>query len=332
MNLQTLWFILIAVLYTGYFILEGFDLGVGILLPFLGKKDDARRRMIINTIGPHWDGNEVWLIVAGGATFAAFPDWYATLFSGFYLPLFLMLIALIFRGVAFEFRSKDENATWRSFWDGAIFFGSIIPAFLWGVTFANLIKGVPIDANMDYIGGFWNLLNPYALLAGLISLVGFVLHGAVFLSLKTSRNLADESRRIAMRLWLPELVLLVAAAVFSYVTRMLPIIFMVLSIAALVVSGLLLRVKRQGLAFLFTTLTVLLVTATLFIGLYPNVMVSSLNPAYSLTVINASSGQTTLRTMSLVAVVFVPIVLAYQAWSYWIFRKRVSEKAEGLEY
>src|SRR5512133_1561445 len=175
MDLNTLWFILIAILYIGYFVLEGFDLGVGILLPFLGKTDQ-KRRMLINTIGPHWDGNEVWLITAGGATFAAFPNWYATLFSGFYLPLFLILMALIVRGVAFEFRSKDDDPRWRSLWDWSIFTGSLVPSLLWGVAFTNLVRGVPIDQNMMYVGGFFNLLNPYALLGGLVSLAAFTLY------------------------------------------------------------------------------------------------------------------------------------------------------------
>jgi len=180
MDLNTIWFILIAVLYTGYFVLEGFDFGVGILLPFLSKAD-VERRAIINTIGPHWDGNEVWLLTAGGATFAAFPQWYATMFSGFYLPLFLLLVALILRGVAFEFRSKDPNPRWRSLWDWCIFAGSLVPALLLGVAFANLAQGVPIDSNMEYTGGFFNLLNPYEILAGVTTIIVFTLHGAIFL-------------------------------------------------------------------------------------------------------------------------------------------------------
>ncbi|HMD88472.1 MAG TPA: cytochrome d ubiquinol oxidase subunit II, partial [Anaerolineaceae bacterium] len=215
MDLNTLWFILIAILYIGYFILEGFDFGVGILLPWLGK-NDIQRRVIINTIGPHWDGNEVWLITAGGATFAAFPIWYATLFSGFYMPLFLMLLALIVRGVAFEFRSKDDNPRWRSLWDWAIFGGSLLPSILWGVAFANIVRGVPIDSGLNYVGGFWNLLNPYALLGGLVTLSGFVLQGSVFLALKTSGEISENARRTAMRFWLPTLVILVAFTVASY--------------------------------------------------------------------------------------------------------------------
>src|SRR5512133_1873131 len=211
MDLNTLWFILIAILYIGYFVLEGFDLGVGILLPFLGKTD-LKRRVMINAIGPHWDGNEVWLLTAGGATFAAFPNWYATLFSGFYLPLFLILLALIVRGVAFEFRGKDDSPRWKSLWDWCIFAGSAIPALLWGVAFTNFVKGVPIDGNMMYVGGFFNLLNPYALLGGVVSLLGFTLYGAIFLSLKTNDEICEASQKMAWRLWPPTLV-----ALFAYV-------------------------------------------------------------------------------------------------------------------
>ena len=185
MDLNTLWFLLIGVLFTGFFVLEGFDYGVGILLPFLGKTD-AERRRIINTIGPVWDGNEVWILAGGGAIFAAFPHWYATLFSGFYLALLLMLVALIVRAVAFEFRSKDKHPAWRALWDGAIFFGSAIPALLWGVALANLLKGTPIDASKNFTGGFFDLLSPYTLLAGLATLTLFTTHGAIFLNLKST--------------------------------------------------------------------------------------------------------------------------------------------------
>jgi cytochrome bd ubiquinol oxidase subunit II len=215
MDLNTIWFILIAVLYIGFFVLEGFDFGVGILLPFLGK-NDTQRRAIINTIGPFWDGNEVWLLTAGGATFAAFPHWYATMFSGFYLPLFLLLMALILRGVAFEFRSKDDDPRWRKGWDSAIFIGSLLPALLLGVAFTNLARGVPIDANMLYAGGFFNLLNPYALLGGLSAVLAFTLHGAIFLSLKTTGDLLEKSRQAAARLWLPTVLVLVLFVIFTY--------------------------------------------------------------------------------------------------------------------
>lgn len=331
MDLNTIWFILIAVLYLGFFVLEGFDFGVGILLPFLGKTDEERR-VIINTIGPHWDGNEVWLITAGGATFAAFPHWYATLFSGFYLPLFLILLALILRGVAFEFRSKDENPKWRAFWDWAIFGGSLIPALLFGVAFTNIMAGVPIDENMTYVGGFWNLLNPYALLGGLTSLLGFILHGAVFLSLKTDGEMMKRAQGAAQKIWLPTVLVLVVFIISTYfftdVLHQLGINPGPVPIGAfftMLAAGYFVYTRRSGWAFLMTALTILFATATIFMILYPRVMVSSLDPAYSLTIYNASSSPYTLRVMSIVALIFVPIVLAYQAWSYWVFRKRISQ-------
>jgi len=337
MNLNILWFSLIATLFVGYFVLEGFDYGVGILLPFFGK-DDSRRRLIINTIGPHWDGNEVWLLSAGGAIFAAFPNWYATLFSGFYLALFLMLMALILRGVALEFRSKDENPTWRALWDWCIFAGSLIPALLWGVTLANLVKGVPIDAEMNYVGGFFNLLNGYALLGGAASLLVFTLHGAIFLALKTSGDLMEGARRLAARLWIPALVSLLAFGAATYFATdivqklgvnpgMVPIL---VGIAILLV-GYFLRLKREGWAFGMTSLTIVASIVTLFLILFPRVMVSSLNPAWSLTIYNASSSPYTLKVMTVVALIFVPIVLIYQGWTYWIFRKRLTEESK-LEY
>lgn len=334
MDLNTVWFILIAVLYLGFFVLEGFDFGVGILLPFLGKTDQERR-VIINTIGPHWDGNEVWLITAGGATFAAFPHWYATLFSGFYLPLFLILLALILRGVAFEFRSKDENPKWRTFWDWAIFGGSLVPALLFGVAFTNIMAGVPIDANMTYIGGFWNLLNPYALIGGLTSLLGFILHGAVFLSLKTDGEMMTRAQDAARKVWLPATLVLVVFIIATYfftdVLQQLGINPAPIPIGAfftMLAAGYFIYTRRSGWAFFMTALTILFATATIFMILYPRVMVSSLDPAYSLTIYNAASSPYTLRVMSIIALIFVPIVLAYQAWSYWVFRKRITAKQE----
>ncbi len=334
MDLNTVWFILIAVLYLGFFVLEGFDFGVGILLPFLGKTDQERR-VIINTIGPHWDGNEVWLITAGGATFAAFPHWYATLFSGFYLPLFLILLALILRGVAFEFRSKDENPKWRTFWDWAIFGGSLVPALLFGVAFTNIMAGVPIDANMTYVGGFWNLLNPYALIGGLTSLLGFILHGAVFLSLKTDGEMMTRAQDAARKVWLPATLVLVVFIIATYfftdVLQQLGINPGPIPIGAfftMLAAGYFVYTRRSGWAFFMTALTILFATATIFMILYPRVMVSSLDPAYSLTIYNAASSPYTLRVMSIIALIFVPIVLAYQAWSYWVFRKRITAKQE----
>jgi len=339
MDLNTLWFVLIAILYVGYFVLEGFDFGVGILLPFIGRTD-SQRRMVINTIGPHWDGNEVYLITAGGATFAAFPQWYATLFSGFYLPLFLMLVGLILRGVALEFRSKDENKVWRAFWDWAIFAGSLIPAFLWGVALTNFLKGVPIDASMNYTGaGFWELLSPYALLGGVLAVGLFTLHGAVFLSLKTSPDFAENVRRLAWRLWIPVLCVLVAFIITTYFATDIafrlginPGPVPISAVLALVLVGYFIRNKWTGWAFILTSLSILMITVTLFLNLYPQVMISSLNPAWSLDIYNAASSQYTLRVMSFVALIFVPLVLVYQGWTYWVFRRRVTEKPEDLHY
>ncbi|MCW5853393.1 MAG: cytochrome d ubiquinol oxidase subunit II [Anaerolineae bacterium] len=338
MDLNTLWFILVGVLYIGFFVLEGFDFGVGMLLPFLGK-DDLRRRVIINTIGPHWDGNEVWLLTAGGATFAAFPNWYATLFSGFYLPLFLLLVALIARGIAFEFRSKDDNPRWRALWDWCIFGGSLVAALLLGVAFANLLRGVPIDAKMTYVGGFFNLLNPYALLGGITTVLGFALYGAIFLSLKTTGDLLAQSRAMAQRLWLPTTVAFVLLTVYSYFETDLllrlgvnPGVVPITSLAALLAAGLFLRRQREGWAFIMLALTIATTLLTEFMVMFPRVMISSLNPVWSLTIYNASSSPYTLTVMTIVAGVFVPIVLAYQAWTYWVFRKRLVTRPEGLTY
>lgn len=338
MDLNTLWFILIAVLYIGFFVLEGFDFGVGILLPFLGQKD-AERRAIINTIGPFWDANEVWLLTAGGATFAAFPHWYATLFSGFYLPLFLLLLALIARGVAFEFRSKDENPKWRKTWDWAIFAGSLLPALLLGVAFANLARGVPIDQNMNYVGGFFNLLNPYALLGGAATVFTFALHGAIFLSLRTTDPLRVRARRMAQRIWS---VVLVVLFVFLGATYLSTDILTKLGVnpgpipvggaAAILLAGYFLRKEREGWSFAMTAATIVFSLITLFMILFPRVMISSLDPAYSLTIYTASSTSYTLKVMSVIALVFVPLVLIYQGWTYWVFQKRVESKPETLTY
>lgn len=337
MNFNILWFVLIAVLYIGYFILEGFDMGVGILLPFLAKKDEERRALI-NTIGPHWDGNEVWLLTAGGATFAAFPHWYATLFSGFYLALLLMLVALIVRAVAFEFRSKDDDPRWRALWDGAIFFGSAVPALLWGVAFTNLLRGVPIDASMTYTGGFFNLLNLPALLGGLTSLSLFTLEGAYFLTLKLTDNLAVRAQEAAGKLWLPTLLINVVFYSVVYfnpaITGRIGLIQIpaVLASLALLSAGLAAKNKSFGWAFILSAATILLGISNTFLALYPNVMVSSIDPAYNLTIYNAASSTYTLKTMSIIALIFVPIVLLYQGWSYWVFRKRISTRAEDLHY
>jgi cytochrome d ubiquinol oxidase subunit II len=338
MDLNTLWFLLIAVLFIGYFILEGFDYGVGILLPFLGT-DDLRRRIMLNAIGPHWDANEVWLITAGGAMFAAFPLWYATLFSGFYLPLLFILLALIFRGVAIEFRNQVDAPRWRAAWDWAMFFGSLIPALLWGVALANFVRGVPIDAQQNYVGGFFNLLNPFALLGGLVSLVGFTLHGALYLTLKTLDPLREQARALAMRLWIPECMLLVAFVTYAYFATdalsklgVNPGPVPIGAVLAIFVTGYFIYRRWDGWAFATTSATILFSAATIFMILFPRVLVSSLNPDWSLTIYNTASGALTLQSMSIVTLILLPIVLLYEGWSFWIFRKRVTGKVEELHY
>ncbi|HEX9122606.1 MAG TPA: cytochrome d ubiquinol oxidase subunit II [Actinomycetota bacterium] len=329
MNLETLWFGLIAVLWVGYFFLEGFDFGVGILLPFLGH-DDTDRRVLINTIGPVWDGNEVWLIVAGGATFAAFPDWYATLFSGFYLALFLVLAALIFRGVAFEFRGKDRSPRWKAWWDRAIFWGSAVPAVLWGVAWANILRGVPIDANHEFVGSFFDLLHPYALLGGVMTLLLFTLHGAVFLSLRTEDSMRERARAAAMRLSWPATAAVLGFLSWTYVNAVeidnkgvVPGVVPITAIGLVAAVSWLLHEKLEGWAFLATGLGIVLLTATIFLNLYPRVMVSSLGAANDLTIWNAASSHYTLTVMTIVALIFTPVVLVYQGWTYWVFRRRL---------
>ncbi|MEV4723289.1 cytochrome d ubiquinol oxidase subunit II [Micromonospora humida] len=324
MELTTIWFLLVAVLFTGYFILEGFDFGVGMLLPVLGR-DDRQRRVLINTIGPVWDGNEVWLITAGGAMFAAFPEWYATLFSGFYLPLLLILLALIARGVAFEYRHKRPEAAWKRRWDHAIFWGSAIPALLWGVAFANIFRGVPLSADHEYVGGLIDLLNPYALLGGLTTLGLFLTHGAVFLALKTTGDIRHRAGTLAVTLGVGTAVVAVAFLTWTLTIRANPAAIVLAAGAALALLGALAaaRVRREGWAFTGTALAIALAVATLFTALFPNVMPSTGDPAGTLTATNAASTPYTLKIMTWVAVVFTPIVLAYQSWTYWVFRKRI---------
>jgi cytochrome d ubiquinol oxidase subunit II len=324
MELTDVWFLLIAVLWVGYFFLEGFDFGVGVLLPVLGKSE-PERRVMINTIGPVWDGNEVWLLVAGGATFAAFPEWYATLFSGFYLPLLLILVALIVRGVAFEYRGKRDSASWRAGWDQAIFWGSLVPAILWGVAFANIVHGVPINAEGTYTGGFFNLLNPYALIGGLVTLGLFVTHGATFLALKTSGSVRTAAHAMVGKVGLVTAVVAVVFLGWTLLDQGKPVTWVTAGLAAasLLAALGMDRMQREGWAFILTGLTIALAVTTLFVTLYPDVMPSSTDPAYSLTVTNASSSPYTLKVMTWVAAIMTPIVLVYQSWTFWVFRKRI---------
>ena len=328
LNLETLWFVLIAVLWIGFFFLDGFDFGVGILLPFLGK-DDEDRRVMINTIGPIWDANEVWLVTAGGAMFAAFPEWYATMFSGFYLAFFLLLVALIMRGVAFEYRSKHPSSAWRAMWDWAIFVGSSVPALLFGVTFGNLVRGLEIDAAGEYVGGFWALLNPYSLAMGVAAIALFTLHGALFLSMKSKGGVHDRASEVAKPLSIAATAVMAVVMIWSYVQADSGSVPGLLPVAAIVFLGVVVWLTYSKLfpwAFTFTGLTIVTVVAAIFVGMYPNVMTSTIDPAYSLTVFNASSTTLTLQIMSVVALIFLPIVLGYQTWSYWVFRKRVGRE------
>ena len=324
-SLVPFWYIIIAVLWTGFFVLEGFDFGVGMLLPVLGR-DNTDRRVLLNAIGPTGDGNEVWLLVAGGATFAAFPSWYASLFSGFYLALLLVLVALIVRVVALEFRSKIDSDRWRRTWDRVIVFGSAVPALLWGVAFGNIVHGVPLNAQHVFTGSFLTLLTPYALLGGLTTLAVFLFHGAVFLGLKTTGGLRTRAMTLSLRLGMVAVVL---GAVFLAWTQFSfghgwTWLTALLAAALLVGAVLAARAGREGRAFLLAAGTIVLFTATLFTALYPNVLPSTTAIANSLTVTNASSSPYTLTVMTWVAVVFTPIVLAYQAWTYWVFRQRIS--------
>ncbi len=324
MELTTLWFVLIAFFWVGYFVLEGFDFGVGMLLHVIGR-DDRERRQVLNTIGPHFDGNEVWLIVAGGATFAAFPEWYATLFSGFYLPLLAVLAALIIRLVAIDYRSKRREIAWRRRWDVAVVVGSAVPSLLWGVAFGNIVRGVPIDADAQYVGGLLDLLNPFALLTGLVTLTLFLLHGAVFVALKTDGPVRRRATVVARRVGGLAAVLTVVLALWLNLGQGSPLSWGLSAVAAVGLLGALAanRRGREGWAFVGTATAIGFLFVTAFVVLFPAVMPSSLDPAWSLTTSNAASTPYTLTIMTWVAVVFTPIVLAYQAWTYWVFRRRL---------
>lgn len=338
MTLNTLWFILVSVLFLGFFFLEGFDYGVGMLLPFLSRKDEDRR-LIIHSIGPVWDANEVWMITAGGAMFAAFPQVYATLFSSFYLALILMLTGLILRGVGFEFRNKQENPAWRKWWDWAIFFGSLTPAFLWGVTVGNLLRGFAIQSDMNYYGGLLPLLNPYALLAGLVFVALFITHGANFLVLKLPREISNKARKAASIGWIVTTVLAVAFLTWTFIgtdiltkQKMNGLIPAVLAVISLLLAGWFIKRGKEGWAFITMGLVIVFTTVMVFMGLYPRILISSIDPALSLTITNAASSTNTLKTMSIVAAIFLPIILAYQGWTYWVFRKRLEKSTEKLVY
>ncbi|MER7902294.1 cytochrome d ubiquinol oxidase subunit II [Streptomyces sp. NPDC095614] len=324
MELHDVWFVLIAVLWTGYFFLEGFDFGIGVLTKLLAR-DRKERRVLINTIGPVWDGNEVWLLSAGGATFAAFPEWYATLFSGFYLPLLVILLCLIVRGVAFEYRAKRPEERWQANWEHAIFWTSLIPAFLWGVAFGNIVRGVKIDADMEYVGNLWDLLNPYAILGGLVTLSLFTFHGAVFAGLKTVGDIRSRARGLAVKLGLATAVLALSFLVWTQAENgnVQSLVAMIIAVVSLVLAIGAVSAGREGWSFAFSGVTIAAAVAMLFLTLFPNVMPSSLDDAWSLTVSNASSSPYTLKIMTWCAGIATPVVLLYQGWTYWVFRKRI---------
>ncbi|TJZ50242.1 cytochrome d ubiquinol oxidase subunit II [Streptomyces piniterrae] len=324
MQLHDVWFVLIAVLWVGYFFLEGFDFGIGVLTKLLAR-DRREKRVLINTIGPVWDGNEVWLLSAGGATFAAFPEWYATLFSGFYLPLLLILVCLIVRGVAFEYRAKRNEERWQRNWETAIFWTSLLPAVLWGVAFGNIVRGVKIDAHKEYVGGVLDLLNPYAVLGGLVTLTLFTFHGAVFASLKTLGDIRERARRTATVLGLITAVLALGFLGWTQADKGdgSSLIAMIVAVVALLAALVANQLGREGWAFAFSGITVAASVAMLFLTLFPNVMPSSLNESWNLTVTNASSSPYTLKIMTWCAGIATPIVLLYQGWTYWVFRKRI---------
>lgn len=337
MLLSELWFVLIAVLFTGFFFLEGFDFGVGMATRLL-PRSDQERRLLINTIGPFWDANEVWLITAAGAMFAAFPHWYSTMFSGYYLLFTFILLALIFRGVAFEFRGKLDSEAWRRLWDWAIAVGSAAPPFLFGVLFASAVQGVPIGADMQMTASFSDIVSGYSLVAGLTVMGLCLLHGLTFISLRVEGELRSKARLWAMRLLPLQAALLLGFTVWTSAATdvfeqrgaaLIPLVLLGAVACALAAAAL--RKGREGLAFAMTGSTIVLLFASLFVGLAPRLMVSSVDSVYDLTIYSAASGEYTLKVMTIVAVVLLPVVLAYQAWSYFVFHKRLTNK-DHLEY
>jgi cytochrome bd ubiquinol oxidase subunit II len=337
MELSELWFVLISILFIGFFFLEGFDFGVGMSTRLLAR-DQNERTIMVNAIGPFWDANEVWLITGAGAIFAAFPHWYATMFSGYYLLMLTVLLSLIGRGVAFEFRRKVEDTRWTNVWDWVIFFGSMLPPFLLGVLFTSMLKGVPIQEDMNMEAGFSDIINIYSIWGGLSITLLCLLHGLTFLSLKTEGEIRQRSAALAKKLVWPvfgSLVVFVGLSWFMtdiFVVRRIPeLIIVVLIVLAFGLAYYFIANKREGMAFTMTGLGIVLTVSSIFVGLFPRVMVSSLNKAFNLTVYNASSGAYSLKVMTIVALTILPFVLGYTIYSYYVFRKRVSDK-EHLTY
>jgi cytochrome bd ubiquinol oxidase subunit II len=321
------WFILITVLWIGFFVLEGFDLGVGMLHAAIGR-DETGRRAVINTIGPLWDGNEVWLIVAAASIFAAFPAWYATLLSGFYLAFVLLLVALIVRGLSFEYRGKSPSRRWRQTWSALLVTGSLVVPLVIGIALANLLSGTPINSQQEFTGGFWDLFRPYPILAGVALVAVCIMYGGTFIAMKTDGAIRLRAARAARRIAPVTALLVLAFISWTHVQAggggfLNPI--ELLACIAVVAAAFLSWDRREGWAFAATATTIALSIVTVFVDLYPRVMVSSTNPAYDLTVHNTASPPYTLKVMTVVALVLLPIVLAYQAWTYHVFRKRITE-------
>jgi len=333
MQLNEIWFLIVGFLFIGYFVLDGFDFGVGLSLPFLGK-DDTDRRVLINTIGPVWDLNETWVIVAGAALFAAFPEWYASLFSGFYLPLLVILLALIARGVAFEYRGKGKTigvneVKWKAAFDWMIVVGSALPALLWGVAFANIVQGVPLNEEHIYVGSIFTLLNPYGLLGGLVTLTLFWTHGLVFITLKTEGEIKQRARGLASKVGIVATLLAAGFLVWTLVAHFSVLGFVLSAIAAVSLVGALVAngFNREGVSFALLVITIITAVGSLFAVLFPNVFPSTIDPSFSLTIDNARSSDYTLGVMTWVAVIMIPLVLLYQGWTYWVFRNRITRKS-----
>ncbi len=326
MGLPELWFVIIAILWTGFFVLEGFDFGVGMLHRVVGRTG-RERRVAINTIGPFWDGNEVWLVVGGAGIFAAFPDWYASWFSASYLAVFLLLVALIARGVSFEYRGKVDRPGWRKLWSGTLTTGSLVAPLVLGIALGDLVAGLPIDADGEFTGSFWDLFTPFGLWTGLTLVVLCLVNGATFLGIRTTDELRERAHRAARWAGSVGFVLVTVYAIWILIIAdhgWAPVLPLILAPLALFVSVMAVQQARDGSAFVFSATAMVCTVAGLFAALYPQVMVSSTDPANSLTVANAASADYALTVMSVVALVFFPLVLAYQTWSYVVFRHRLS--------
>lgn len=338
MDLGSVWFVLWGVLWAVYFVLDGFDLGIGTLRPFWAR-NEAEKRTMYNAMGPFWDGNEVWLLTAGGVTFAAFPKTYAVMFSGLYSALMLLLFALIIRGVSFEFRSKVESESWRKLWDLCNFLGSFLPALLLGVAFANIFKGIPINADGVNEGNLFGLLNPYGLAGGVFFVLLFLMHGALWLAIKTQGELRERAMQTASRLWPMVAVVAVLFLIFTWFATKLyenyldmPILMIIplLAVAGLLLSRVYIAKKRVVAAWASSALMIATVALFGVVGLYPNLLPSSLDPAFSMTIANSASSALTLQIMLGVALVFVPLVIIYQVWSLVKFSHPITK--EDLDY